>query len=169
MSTRLPDTPVLQSGLPWYRHPTMILVVAIPTVAVIVGFAMLAVSFATFDGVVVDDYYKHGKEINQVLHRDQTARRLGIVADITFNELSVTADLNAVEAVDWPESLPLRILHPTQAGRDIVVDMTRQVGQQYTADQVKFNPGEWILQIDTLQWRLSNRVSIGKNSELKLK
>ncbi|MEE9336063.1 MAG: FixH family protein [Granulosicoccaceae bacterium] len=169
MSTSLHDASVNQAGLPWYRYPTVLLIVAIPTVAVIVGFAMLAISFATFDGVVVDDYYKHGKGINQVLHRDETARTLGVVAEVSFNELSVTADLKADDTIAWPESLSLRILHPTQAGRDIVVDMSREMGQRYTADQVVFKPGEWILQIETTQWRLSNRVSIGKNSVLKLK
>jgi len=168
MSTPRPDTPVHQPGLPWYRHSTVLLVVAIPTVAVIVGFAMLAVSFATFDGVVVDDYYKHGKGINQVLHRDETARRLGIVADISFKGPSVTADLHADEVVTWPESFTLRVLHPTRAGRDVVVEMSRQSGQRYTAAQVSVDPGEWIVQIDTPQWRLSNRVRIENSSELKL-
>ena len=168
MSTPHRDASANQAGLPWYRYPTVLLIVAIPATAVLVGFAMLAVAFATFDGVVVDDYYKHGKGINQVLHRDETARTLGIVADISFDELIVTADLHAEEAITWPESLSLRILHPTQAGRDIVVDMSRETGQRYTADQMTINPGEWILQIETDQWRLSNRVSIEKNSVLKL-
>jgi len=168
MSTPLPDTSVHQAGLPWYRYPTVLLIVAIPSVAVIVGFAMLAVAFATFDGVVVDDYYKHGKGINQVLHRDENARTLGIVADISFNELSITAELHAVAAITWPDTLSLQILHPTQAGRDVVVEMSRETGQRYIADQVVFNPGEWILQIDTAQWRLSDRFSIEKNSELTL-
>lgn len=169
MSMPPSDTPRSLTDLPWYRHPTVLLIVAIPTVAVVVGLAMLAVSFITFDGVVVDDYYKHGKGINQVLHRDETAQRLGIVANISFGDSSITADLHADEAITWPESLTLRVLHPTRAGRDVVVEMLRQSSQRYTTAPVSVDPGEWTVQIDTSQWRLSNRVGIGKNPELTLK
>ena len=61
------------------------LVIAIPLSAVIVGMIMLTISIQTFDGLVEDDYYKKGKEINQVLARDEFALSNGITAMVTLD------------------------------------------------------------------------------------
>ncbi len=62
-----------QAQTKWYRLPIMWLVIAIPLAAVIVGSILLTISIQTFDGLVEDDYYKKGKEIDRVLKRDMAA------------------------------------------------------------------------------------------------
>ncbi len=51
----------------WYREPYVWLLIAIPACAVVAGFVTLALAIATDDGLVVDDYYWQGKQINRVL------------------------------------------------------------------------------------------------------
>ena len=63
---------------PWYRQPLVWLVIAFPAIAVVGGISLLILSINIDTGVVVDDYYKKGKEINMVLTRDKKAIELGI-------------------------------------------------------------------------------------------
>ena len=60
---------------PWYREPLVWMVVAIPAAAVIAGAVMLVLANATWDGLVADDYYERGMQINRSL--PATRRRRG--------------------------------------------------------------------------------------------
>ena len=65
---------------PWYRFPLVWMLVAIPFSAVIMGVVMIWLAVDTDDGLVADDYYKLGMEINRVIKRDQKASELGLSA-----------------------------------------------------------------------------------------
>ena len=69
---------------PWHREPLVWMVLAIPAAAVVAGAVMLVLANATWDGLVADDYYKRGLEINRSLARDEEAVRLGIHASLAF-------------------------------------------------------------------------------------
>ena len=75
----------------WYRHPMVWMVIAIPASAVIVGSILLTLSITTFDGLVEDDYYKKGKEINQVLERDEFALEKEISAEVGIKTCNLYA------------------------------------------------------------------------------
>ena len=60
------------------------MVLAIPAAAVVVGVVMLVLANVTWDGLVVDDYYRRGLEINRSLARDAEASRLGLRASVAF-------------------------------------------------------------------------------------
>ena len=66
--------------LPWYREPLVWMVLAIPATAVLGGVVMLVLANATWDGLVADDYYRRGMQINRSLARDAEAARLGLRA-----------------------------------------------------------------------------------------
>ncbi len=157
----------------WYQHRMMLMVVGIPLLSVVVSFSFLAIAIYTFDGVVVDDYYKQGKEINRVLQRDQTAAELGLQAEITFSAAAVNVALSSNQAIDWPDSLVLSVLHPTQDGRDVSIQLMStesaltaasaqgKPGQKrYHGKAVIIEPGEWFLQLGTPVWRLSQRIRL---------
>ena len=69
---------------PWYREPLVWMVLAIPAAAVIAGAVMLVLANATWDGLVTDDYYQRGMQINRSLTRDAEAARLGLEATLAF-------------------------------------------------------------------------------------
>ena len=56
------------------------MVVAIPAAAVIAGAVMLVLANATWDGLVADDYYERGMQINKSL--PVTRRRRGSVSKL---------------------------------------------------------------------------------------
>ena len=101
----------------WYRQPIVWLVIAIPLSAVIVGAILLTLSIQTFDGLVEDDYYKKGKEINQVLERDEFALDNGISARVNLDTETgvIVIDLDSSGAYAFPEQLGISLLHPTQS------------------------------------------------------
>ena len=65
----------------WKREPMVWMLIAIPLAAVIMGVVMITLASQTFSGLVVDDYYKKGKQINRVLARDRLAQMARVVRD----------------------------------------------------------------------------------------
>ena len=63
---------------PWYRHRWPWLLMLGPFAVVVAGFVTMWISFTGADALVVDDYYKQGKAINQDLRRDRVAATLGL-------------------------------------------------------------------------------------------
>ncbi|MCK7576724.1 MAG: FixH family protein [Chromatiales bacterium] len=59
-----PTTPM--QACPWYREAMVWFVIAIPLTSVFTGFTMLYLAESGKDGMVVDDYYRKGKEINML-------------------------------------------------------------------------------------------------------
>jgi uncharacterized protein len=60
-------------------------IIAIPLTSVFTGFTMLYLAESTKDGMVVDDYYRKGKEINMLLARDQAAARYGLRGELRLD------------------------------------------------------------------------------------
>lgn len=71
-----------QLGLPWYRQAWPWFLLAIPASSVVFGFLMLYLALHSNNSLVVDDYYKEGKAINQRIARDARAAALGVHASI---------------------------------------------------------------------------------------
>jgi len=71
---------------PWYREPWPWIIIAGPASAVVAGVALLWLAIDSNDGLVVDDYYKEGLAINQVIRRDQAAFDLRYRAQAVLSE-----------------------------------------------------------------------------------
>ena len=70
----------------WKQEPLVWLLIGIPLSAVIMGMILLTLAIQSYSGLVVDDYYKKGKQINRVIARDKFAYELGLAADLRFAE-----------------------------------------------------------------------------------
>lgn len=162
---------------PWYYNPMMLLVVGIPLLSVVVSFSFLTIALKTFDGVVVDDYYRQGKEINRLLQRDENARLIGLRAEVSFKNSAVLVNLQSNDTQQWPSEINLGILHPTQDGYDISVSLRTTstdpqlegTTHQYLGYAPEFQKGEWILQLSTSEWRLQRRELTSSTGKLTLK
>ncbi len=144
-------------GTPWFRVPTVWLLIAIPLSSVVAGLVMLGLSLTTFDGLVVDDYYKRGKEINRILARDRLASELGITADVAFRSDThrVYVALTSDDARRLPASITLRLLHPTRGGQDHTLELERDATTTYSGSLPELSHAQWIVQLGTADWRLS--------------
>jgi len=145
---------------PWYLEPMVWMVVAIPAIAVVMGVVLLVISVTNHDGLVVDDYYKRGLQINETLAREARASELGLKADIDVqqsgNRLSMT--LSGSAAFEAPQQVKLGFYHATRQDRDQVLSMRRDASGTYTAPLPELSEGRWYVSAETPEWRLTRVV-----------
>jgi len=147
---------------PWYRHPYVWMLIAIPMAAVIGGIVTLRLAIVTSDGLVVDDYYQRGKEINQVLERDRRAAtlRLEAVVELDHAHDRVHVELHGSNGFAPPHELKLAILHPTRAGRDHRITLAAAGAGRYEGPLPLLEPALWDLQIEAQDWRMTGTLQV---------
>ncbi|MCB1740560.1 MAG: FixH family protein [Gammaproteobacteria bacterium] len=139
----------------WYQEPFAWLVLGIPVVAVLTGMIMLSLSIRGFDGLVVDDYYKRGKEINRTLERDQAAVDQALSAQLSMEPGRLVLDLSSGRpGFQMPDALTLSLLNATRSGRDQRLTLQHAGGGRYLASWDPPGEGRWYLQVETNEWRL---------------
>lgn len=148
-------------GRPWYREPLVWLVLGIPASAVVMGVVMLVLSVESYDGLVADDYYRRGLEINRAVERARAAATLGLEARVEIDPgtATVRATLTATDPrFQPPDTVALRLSHATRAARDIVVDLTHGGGGRYVQRLPELDgglpSGRWYLRLETDAWRV---------------
>ena len=149
---------------PWYKQPLVWLVIAFPAAAVIGGISLLILSLNLDTAVVVDDYYKRGKEINRVLTRDKKARELGIrgvsIYSSENNMISVTLASAAGDALE-SEEVTLDLMHATRGGMDVSMPLSARTPGLYQASlEQSLVRGPWNVQVSTSEWRVHGRILI---------
>lgn len=155
---------------PWYREPGPWLLMAGPFVVVVASFITLWLAIRSNDGLVNEDYYKRGLNINQTLARSERAKSLGIEAGISFTGEVISVRLGArAPFFVPPASLSVTISHPTRAGLDQSQVLQRQGGIY----QGKFKlpaTGHWVLLIKDEQetWRLLGNIVLPAAGEMLL-
>lgn len=165
------SAPRSKRATPWHRVPFVWLLVAIPATAVVVGVAMLVIAIISNDGLVVDDYYQRGKEINRELARDRYARENGIHANARFEDAGrrVVVRVSTGGLSPLPPELELRLLHPTRAGHDQTLRLQRKADGSYGSALETPAPGRWLLQIAAPNWRLLSALRIPDDAVITLR
>ena len=144
--------------LPWHREPLVWLVIAFPLAAVLGGFATLYLAIRSWDGLVVDDYYKKGLEINKVLARDETALQSGYTASVTVDDDTVTVRLGSTQGKALPPRIKVSFIHATRAGLDRQLEIPQTSAGVYLAPLGTLPAGHWHVHIETDDWRLIDQI-----------
>ena len=139
---------------PWYREPMVWLVIAIPLSSIIYGIFFLIVSITSFDGMVVDDYYKEGKQINRELKRDKAALAHGLTAQVMIENKAVTVFILATRNYTPPPALEVRFLYSTRADIDKEIFVEQVSPGIYKGNLAELETGRWNVQIASDDWRL---------------
>ena len=165
MDTRRQTTPSSTRPSPWYREPLVWMVVAIPAAAVLAGAVMLVLANTTWDGLVADDYYQRGMQINRSLARDAEAARLGLEAVVSFPTPGVVqARLSSVDGGTADATAPagprldLRFARAGRAGADVEVSMHRDAGGTWRGALPALPAGKWYAELGNERWRLAGVV-----------
>ncbi|MDH3688792.1 MAG: FixH family protein [Gammaproteobacteria bacterium] len=155
----------------WYKEPLVWLIVAIPLSAVVAGITMLSLAIISNDGLVVDDYYARGKEINQILNRDRRAMDAGLRASVELNydkhELNVS--LGSEAQIEVPDSIDFQFIHPVMAGQDHRVRLQQTSARTFQGSLPELTPGRWTVQLGTMKWRLLGSIRIPERGTLVLR
>ena len=116
---------------------------------------MLSLALNNDDGLVVDDYYKRGMEINRVLDRDRYAHELGVRAQYQLQPGSVEIRLLGIPAPSLPSSLQVELLNATRQGLDRRFLVKHLTDGLYSGDLEDLPPGRWYITLGTNEWRLT--------------
>jgi len=153
----------------WTREPLVWLLIAIPSSAVIMGAVMITLALQSFSGMVVDDYYRKGKQINLVLARDKLAYELGLAANFRVDgsgrvEIRFDPDATVIPG----ERIELRLVHATREGldRDLIFDNNRL--HLLAAELQLLGPGRWNIYLQTPDWRLTGSLQYPQNQRARL-
>ena len=141
---------------PWYRVRMLWLIIALPMVSVAMGMTILYFAVTTYDGLVVDDYYQQGKNINRVLRRDNAAESHGLEGTLNIDGVQRLANvhLEARHLSILPARLQVSFLHTTRAGLDRVVLLEKISNGRYQGRMPELAPGHWNVQMEADDWRL---------------
>ncbi len=157
-------------GPPWYREPLVWLLILFPATAVVSGFATLWLAIGSDDGLVEDDYYRRGKEINRVLSRDRAAQRYGLESTLALDSArdELRMDLAASGLKTLPARVELRFLHATRAGLDRIVSLERAPDGAYRGRLPELAPGRWHLLLSADDWRLAGSMRLPDETRVRI-
>ena len=152
---------------PWYREPLVWLVIFFPTVAVVGGLITIYLAITSNDGLVVDDYYKRGLEINQVLERDQAAKLHGLQAILDFNRdpKLIYLTLSAKPDYHLPNQIELKLSHHTRAYFDNRIMLEHIANTLYRGPLPDLQPGAWYVELAADDWRLLKSLQVPIRTE----
>ena len=136
------------------------MMIFIPFTAVIMGVVMIWLAVDTDDGLVADDYYKLGLEINDVISLDRKASELKLSAVIDFDSVGKVINLKFDKGLleSYPDTLQFSFQHATHANSDISVVLNHGIGNQYIGNlQQTISKGVWYFEVSDAGWKLNAR------------
>jgi uncharacterized protein len=157
---------------PWYREPWPWLLMAGPAAVVVAGFATLWLAVSSNDGLVADDYYKQGLAINQTLQREALAAKQGFHATAQFADEGrrISVQLEAGPGTRLPDTLQMRVVHPTRAGRDGLALLRKTAAGSYEGVGPALTDARWVLILQDQQstWRLDGAMAASHQGTVSL-
>lgn len=166
MSVSVPNKSIL---VPWYKQGWPWFLIALPATAVVAGFITLAIAIETFDGLVVDDYYKEGRAIVQTIGRSERAMDLGLSAQMKIRPDSLRVDLSAAKLENLPESIRLTISHPTRGGSDQELLLSGP-GGVFQGAIAPLSKGRWLFLIEdeSRSWRMNGAAYLPTETDIRI-
>ncbi len=143
---------------PWYKHRWPWLLMMGPFAVVIAGSITIWIAVTQQDALVVDDYYKQGKAINQDLRRDRVASDLGVQFsahyDASTRMLSGSVSNEARQAID---SISVRLIHATIPEKDLVLLAQPDQAGKFSVALPLLAMGRWQVLVENQKrdWRLN--------------
>ena len=158
MTDASPTTPAA-----WYRQRWPWLLMIAPACALVGGVVTLWLAMSTNNSLVVDDYYREGRAINQQLARDDRATQLGLNARLRREPAGgIVLEMHGrLAEAGPPDTLSLRLVHATEAALDSGLRLTHEGGGRYRGAGVLPASGQWIVHLEDPQrsWRLMGRAN----------
>ena len=155
---------------PWYRQAAPWLLMAGPAVVVVASLVTFWLAVRSDDGLVSEDYYQRGLNINRTLAQNDRAASLGVVAAVSVTSESLSVRLSGRDpAFTAPATLAATLSHPTRAGVDQSLILRRQ-GDRYQGRFRLPAAGHWVLQLEdeARSWRLIGNLVLPANGEMLL-
>jgi hypothetical protein len=159
------------SATPWYRERWPWLLMAGPAAVLAAGAYTGWLAFAQQDALVVGDYYKRGKAINQDLRRDRVATELALSFEASHD--AQAGRLNGRLASNGqPVVAPfhIRLAHPTLPERDLELEALPDAQGRFSASLTRLEATHWQVVVEgaARDWRLARSWSPAKQASLAI-
>ena len=140
---------------PWYRYRWPWLLMIGPVAVLIAGVITTWISFTGADALVVDDYYKKGKAINQDLRRDHVAATLRLTASMRYDAANGTLS-GRLHGLTAPGPVVVQLIHPTVPAQDVRQSVTPGVSGEFSLPLPMLDRARWQVQLEdgAGEWRL---------------
>lgn len=146
------------STTPWYRHRWPWLLMLGPALVIIAGAFTGWLAYTRQDAMVVDDYYKKGKAINQDLRRDRAASAMGLSFAARLDPVTGRLEGTLREA-GGPHRAPFRIhlAHSTQPAKDQVLSVVPDAEGRFALALPALEHSRWQVVVEGARrdWRLA--------------
>ena len=147
---------------PWHKEQYVWLIIFFPLLAVIGGIVTIILAVKSNDGLVVDDYYKQGLEINRTLERDQSAIKYELAADIELipSIEEVVVQLTANSEFNYPDRIQVAFLNATRSGLDQQTLLNQAEDHTYRGSLPVLPTGKWYVHIEMDDWRIIKHIRL---------
>ncbi len=159
------------SPAPWFRHRWPWFLMLGPFLVIVAGSYTSYLAVTRQDALVVGDYYKQGKAINQDLRRDRAAARMGMSASVRYDAASGRLE-GRVMSMGEPKaaSLMLHLAHATIPEKDIRVPLTTGADGRFSIALPLLERSRWqvLLEDAARSWKLESSWSWPATHEVAL-
>jgi len=141
----------------WYRHRWPWLLMAGPAFVIVGGCYASWLAFSHQDALVVGDYYKKGKAINQDLRRDRAAAALGLGVTLRFDAAQGALRGHVSSAAALPQqTLTVRLSHATRPEHDLVLLARPDANGDFSVPLPMLERSRWqvVIESERRDWRL---------------
>lgn len=161
---------------PWYKQVWAWFVLTPLIVIFLVCSVLLTIAYKESDDVVIDNYYKEGRMINQRIDEDLLAQQLalkGVVEfDLEVGEVILTIDAAKKEVLT--NTLFLYLDHPVEADYDLELAMHKIAEGRYLAALDRRINNRWYLRLsperlatdDQQFWRVTGEIDLNSTHRL---
>lgn len=166
-----------QDSKPFYRQFWFWFVFTPLIVVVCVSMVTVTIAFRHADDVVIDNYYKEGRMINQSLEQDRRALELKLTAQLRFDTTTGEIFVQIPQQDAVPEKLLLVLDHPFEADLDQQVVLHQTSSGHYRGELERSLSNNWYVSIlpvldksqrKTAEWLLSGEINFAINDETLL-
>lgn len=160
------------SPIPWYRQFWPWFLIALPGSVVIASLVTVYIAFSGADSLVVDNYYRDGLAINQVLEQDRRAEELELSAELRLDATSGELFITVATVHPLPEQLALLLFHPTDAKRDRELLLTEITRGHYRTDLDQALQSRYYLRVlpePDRAWRLVGELDFANADQIILR
>jgi hypothetical protein len=162
-------TPASASAAPWYTHRWPWFLMLGPASVLVAGSIATWLALGHPDAMVVDDYYKQGKAINQDLRRDRTASAMRLALQLRYEGGRLQG---RIDSAGKPLNAPftIRLAHPTLPQRDMTLLIAPGVDGVFSVSLPVLEHTHWRLVAEGKQrdWRLARSWDWPQQAELAL-
>lgn len=154
---------------PWYTHRWPWFLMLGPASVVVAGSFAAWLALGHPDAMVVDDYYKQGKAINQDLRRDRVAGAMRLSVRMRYEGGRLQG---RIESFGRPLNVPftIRLAHPTLPQRDLSLPVRPDAAGAFSVPLPVLEHTHWQVVVEGKlgDWRLAKGWSWPRQRELAI-